>query len=124
MAGFQEVMRQWKRLCMESHGENACANCPCSKDEYALFCDAIYDTPNDTNWPFIETAVMSWAAEHPEPVYPTFAEWMYDSFLKWCQRNYPGRAKDEKAWFDYIYETRIPAYIAEKLGLQPKEESK
>lgn len=64
---------------------------------------------------------MSWAAEHPEPQYPTFADLLYDDFLKWCKVNHPRRAKDEKAWFDYIYETQIPADIAEKLGIQPKE---
>ena len=75
----------------------------------------------DFDYAKMEEDALKWAAEHPEPVYPTFAEWLYESFLKWCQANHPGRAKDEKAWFDYLYETRIPEEMAEKLGIEPKE---
>lgn len=116
MAEFQEVMRQWTRMC------DACDN----EEDVKCFidgnvCGRFHAMKDRMNVAAIEKTVMQWAAEHPEPVYPTFAEWMYDSFLKWCQGNYPGRAKDEKAWYDYIYETHIPADIAEKLGIEPKE---
>jgi hypothetical protein len=52
-----------------------------------------------------ETAIMSWAEEHPV-VYPTWGTWLgtkYDYDLR-----------------EILY-TNIPADIAEKLGIEPKE---
>ena len=75
----------------------------------------------------IENTVMSWAADHPEPVYPTWFEVLerfgvagringepyYDSMDRKIYLKQP--AFTPKA-FD-----PIPADIAEKQGLQPKE---
>jgi len=131
MAEFQEVMRQWKRLCIEMghrYGVNACANCPCSQDEDAI-CDAIYDTPKDTNWPFIEIAVVSWAADHPEPVYPTWAEWLNSmGFTKhdtgqFCVRmpnQYSYEVEEVDILNEFAYKP-IHADIAQKLGIAPKK---
>jgi len=124
MAEFQEVMRQWKRLCIEMghrYGVNACANCPCSQDEDAI-CDAIYDTPKDTNWPFIEIAVVSWAAEHPEPVYPTWGEWLVTQGIL---TEYGPTGCGSSGGICGILTKKglqpIHADIAQKLGIEPKE---
>ena len=114
MAEFSEIMRQLKRMCdynAKRHSDDICSFCP-------FDCGAI--TNANTNWNEFAEVIEKWAAEHPEPQYPTWAELLYQDFLIWCQEKYPGRAKDEKAWFDYIYETHIPVDIAEKLGLKPK----
>lgn len=113
---FVEVFKQAQRMCIEL--ECCCIRCPVS-DENG-FC-LIKPWANNVNPGEAERRVMAWAKKHPEPFYETWAELLYQDFLIWCQEKHPGRAKDEKAWFDYIYETHIPAEIAEKLGLKPKE---
>lgn len=98
MAEFQEVMRQLNRLC--SHNEK------CSESGCLLFneCGNIGTHCSDPKHSYrIEKTVMQWAAEHPEQVYPTWQEW-FDTFDEAIDVDEP-----------------IPADIAEKLGLQPKE---
>ena len=65
MAEFQKVMREWKRMC-KSRG-----NIP---DDFADAESALlfaFDRPDE-----IERLVMEWAAEHPEPVYPSIAKYL------------------------------------------------
>ena len=102
MAEFQEVMRQWGRYCKgytENHNDD-CAGCPFEIDGS---CNS-YAKDNAQYAEQIEKNVMSWAAEHPEPQYPTLAEWLRSMGLANHRMIDP-----------------IPADIAEKLGLQPKE---
>ena len=56
---------------------------------------------------------MSWAAEHPEPVYPQYLDWFLEQFG--LERNV--RFGD---LIDALKQP-IPADIAQKLGLEPKE---
>ena len=109
MAEFAEVMRQWGRYCKgytENHNDD-CDGCPF---EINGSCNS-YAKDNAQYAEQIEKHIMSWAAKHPEPVYPTWAEWLMSIGV------YP------KGW--EIYQTPlkqgIPADIAEKLGLQPKQ---
>ena len=107
MAEFNEVMRQYKRMC----DSNSCIECP-------MYCQCgmgVVKSAPDT----FEKRVMEWAEAHPEPVYPTWIEWMRDI----------GLAEKPGLWNDFkgnvfattqIYQP-IPADIAEKLGIKPKE---
>ena len=61
-----------------------------------------------------------WGSFTIQTEYPTWADFLYYDFIVWCQENYPHRAKDEKAWWDYLYETHIPTKIAEQLGLEKR----
>lgn len=55
----------------------------------------------------MEELVMSWAAENPEPVYPSWGTWLAAKFgYDLCE---------------IMYEP-IPADIAQKLGIEPKED--
>lgn len=114
---FQEVMRQWGRYCKgytENHNDS-CDGCPF---EVNGSCNS-YPKDNVQYAEQIEKHVMSWAADHPEPVYPTWMEWLADvgaipEAIRW----------DEpliEAVYDAIQE-HIPADLAQKLGLRPKEE--
>lgn len=109
MAEFKEVMRQWvraRKATASSAEKPVLSVYPLEEYDNALIAD-------------IEKNVMAWAAEHPEPVYPTWAEWLESKQIitvtpidKYTKRVLPAF---------YMF-SRIPADIAEKLGLQPKEE--
>lgn len=110
MAEFGVVMHDWSRMC--KHFWSGDPTVKCSKDcpLNEIWCPCM-DEPVMDAWKFdaekLESVVTEWAAEHPEPVYPTWGEWlqrMYNSM------NYAG-----------IFITPIPADIAEKLGIEPKE---
>ena len=106
MAEFCKVMRQFDRMCKAHAG---CIDCP-----LAIECSisSFIEKPE-----YIEREVMAWAAEHPEPVYPTWGEWLmqFDVMGRTCQdMPNPYFANDKAA-------SPIPADIAQKLGIEPKE---
>lgn len=99
MAEFQKVMREWKRMC-KSRG-----NIP---DDFVGAESALlfaFDRPEE-----IERLVMEWAAEHPDPVYPTWTEYfrMIGVFPSWSGH-------------EILDATHIPAETAKKLCVAPKE---
>lgn len=101
MAEFQEVMKQWGRLCKK------CDDCSdCILTTKAGICDS-YAKGNAVNAAAIERIVMDWAMKHPEPQLPTWYDW-----LREC---YPGRE------MGYILTQTIPDYVAEKLEIEAKE---
>lgn len=101
MAGFQEMMRQWARMCHSFRClPNGCSGCPLVHEH------CYHEVPYGMDISIIESKVMAWAAEHPEPVYPTWGTWLSEKY------DYDLRE---------IMYTPIPADIAQKLGLQPKE---
>lgn len=104
MATFSEVVRQFRRRCKEG-----CANCPLTKQqdncwEYAAKNPAVFE-----EW------VMDWAKAHPEPVYPTWIEWLREMKIVGS-----GFSVVPLSINDSIY-AQIPEDIAKKLGLKPKE---
>ena len=85
-------------------------------------CGSIYESDN-ADPDVIERETMAWAAEHPEPVYPTWGEWLEkQGIVKLVNSD----RYEEDGLKVYMLlesvENQIPADIAEKLGLQPKEE--
>lgn len=79
MAEFTEVMRQAKRLCaahvpIES-GDINCENCAlwCTigNVSFCRFSGQSFVAISKVNDAETEAIVMKWAAEHPEPVYPS-----------------------------------------------------
>lgn len=112
MSEFSEVMRQWVRARKAiNENELSCWPLEMFTDDYIAN---------------IEKEVMEWAAEHPEPVYPTWREYLtsigvipeavilqtendeFNTFWRW----------DEAC---ALTNKRIPADIAEKLGIEPKK---
>ena len=111
MAEFQEVMRQLNRMC--SYYPN------CKDSGCPLFgeCGNIGSHSSNAKQSMrIEERVMAWAAEHPEPVYPTWAEYLVGIGV------IPHEIRLETA--DALMDTHllkpIPADIAKKLGIEPK----
>lgn len=65
----------------------------------------------DTDWDKIADVVEKWAKEHTEPQYPTWMKWLaLEGVTDACGFH-----------FQYKAYQPIPADIAEKLGLKPKE---
>lgn len=100
MAEYNEVIKQFKRMCAHGNCRTA-TGCPmngCNRSQCRKFG---FERPRE-----FEQRVMKWAAEHPEPVYPTWGTWLA-----------------EKYDFDLreIMYAPIPADIADKLGIEPKE---
>lgn len=112
MSDFVKTMRDWRRMCdtfIDQYGADCGKHCPLY---YLETCGAIREVENGTYDNIAET-VEAWAAENPEPVYPTFMEWLIDIGVLCSRPMYSIIA-------DKIATTHIPADIAEKLGLRPK----
>ena len=112
MAEFQEVCKQWRRMCQSMEDAAAKDYRPCS-DLCPVGCNPVCGELCESTQEDIkrfETVIMAWAAEHPEPVYPTWIEWFQSHIWK--------KGTDVSSMLLY---DPIPADIAEKLGLQPKE---
>ena len=123
MAEFREVMKQAKRMC---NTIVSCNKCPIRCVFVTIDCPFEF---NEVHMEDVEQAVMDWAAQNPEPRYPTWDEWFKATFpnsnyhtipcpsmfYKICETsNYHGEVE--------CYECRnrqIPADIAEKLGIKP-----
>nr|DAV14177.1 MAG TPA: hypothetical protein [Caudoviricetes sp.] len=124
MAEFTEVMRQARRMCKEQQNISCCVRCPINKNGCMVVADAEYVDYADA-----EREIMHWAAEHPEPVYPTWNEWYrknfpdaYDDGKRICPVIFGGgESCDNENDCDKCRDRPIPADIAEKLGIKPKE---
>ena len=110
MAEFQEVMRQWVRA------RKATKCCGEENNILSVYPLEAYDDALIAN---IEKRVMSWAKKHPEPVYPTWGDWLAEIGLISWENNGDGVYSVMVPTFKMC--TQIPVDIAERLGLQPKE---
>ena len=111
MAEFQEVMRQWARMC---GANNYCSACRMQKENLPYTLCSEGGIRSVENLADAELAIMAWAAEHPEPVYPTFREWLISIGVI-------GQMSTHSVIADKLAMTPIPADIAQKLGIEPKE---
>lgn len=105
MAEFQEVMRQFGRMCAEA----GCSRCPLHDRDGTTDGCSMAKFINEPK--IIEDKIVEWAAEHPEPVYPTWYRWL-------IMMGAVGSVED---LFSDL-QRPIPADIAERLGIKPKEE--
>ena len=115
MAEFVQTMKDWKRMCNAIGQEDeytACDKC----DLRDFGCPAIYEKEcNSADWKHVERVVAKWAAENPEPVYPTWAEWLETVGVV--------DVNQDKGFILMKPEVKnhIPADIAQKFGIEPKE---
>lgn len=119
MAEYTEVIKQFKRMCRYYNGHKF--DCP-------LYCKGhgcnishcrmlAFDDKKFAN------VVMAWAAEHKEQVYPTWLHWLKQQGVigeKVTQERIGGIAATIMVFNQMAYEP-IPADIARKLGIEPKE---
>ena len=115
MSDFVQTMKDWRRMCqaMEKERPNdACSGC--RLEGYG--CPAIYEDNSNVDFADVDKNVTAWAAEHPV-VYPTWCEWLTDQAVM---------VVGERGCYGNILPTNkifepIPADIAQKLGIEPKE---
>ena len=108
MAEFSELVRIKKRLCIK-YKSSGCIGCPINGSMGNLCGIISISGYSDNKFMELEEALLSWAAEHPEPVYPSYLEVFW-----WGHKKTWAEIKD-------VLASPIPADIAQKLGLQPKE---
>lgn len=129
MAEFVKTMEEARRLCATQ--EN-CEKCPIwyarlevCRIGAAFNDDKIVDT-------ITEGIILSWAKEHPEPVYPTWKEGWKQLFPEadirraFCPEVFGDKYRcdwcyddDDNDSCDECLERPIPAEVAEKLGIKP-----
>ena len=109
MAEFVQIMKDLRRMCIAADNgpdTTKCGNCPLGESRLCSF--EISDI-DDYELQEAETCITTWAAEHPEPVYETWGQYFRRYYgLEYC--------KDHKMLLE-----NIPADIAQKLGIEPKE---
>ena len=123
MDEFVQTMKNWHRMCKTytTEDESCCYGCPVV-DLAEHGCGAIFEVEDSTDWERYEGAIREWAAEHPEPVYPTWGEWLEKQGVVKTVFS-PRYEEDGASYYAPMYEITnpIPAEIAEKLGIEPKE---
>jgi len=122
VADFVQTMKNWRRMCqyMEKlHPDDSCCGCPLE----GYGCPAIYEDNNHVDYDDVEKNVTTWAAEHPEPVYQLWGEWFEehgDLIRGWHNAT-------NVQWMAHTFSrllcTPIPADIAQKLGIEAKEDT-
>ncbi len=129
MAEFVEVMKQARRMCKSI---DCCGDCPLLDASIELcYLDKCPKEYNDKDFIRHEAAIMKWAAENPESRFPTWREWQQEHFRDGANMIRPCEfmSSADAHCFDYMYtygcrdcaNQPIPADIAEKLGIKPKE---
>ena len=118
MAEYNEVIKQFKRMCWYYSRDKVQKSCPMCTSYPNCNIGQCRKIAFEKSAHFAAT-VMRWAAEHPEPVYPTWAEWLESMHI--VNQNTADDLESPyviKAWY---YNSPIPADIAQKLGIEPKE---
>ena len=73
MSDFVQTMKDWRRMCMAMERlrpQDSCAGC--RLEGYG--CPAIYEDNSHVDYRDVEKQVSAWAAENPEPIYPSYLE--------------------------------------------------
>lgn len=126
MSDFVQTMKDWKRMhdSMNKYGTRDCLNCPL----YGCSCSDIFKMPENMDYlQLLQETIATWASEHPEPVYPTWAELLIEMGLAEHKTVFFNECCADGSYittFDDVLSKAaykpIQADIAEKLGLKPK----
>ena len=109
MMDFVQTMKGWRRMC-KAIGGVSCEGCELHID--GNDCVAVYE--GDMDYAHVERVVTKWVQEHKEPVFPTWHEWLRTVGAIEPIYNDPFGEQ-------YRFNDPIPADIAQKLGIEPKE---
>ena len=112
MADFVQTMKDWMRMC-EHCDRNEKIGCVVNGSVCAGFCKM----KDEIDLEAVEAKVTAWAAEHPV-VYPTWYDYLHSMGLLY-KKHTAGGDVPEIHWGNMM--TPIPADMAQKLGIEPKE---
>lgn len=122
MAEFINVMKEFNRMCEYGKRHPVAgycgAHCPvgiaCGFEKQNPALHIAMNEPEK-----FERAVMHWAAEHQEPVYPTWLEWLSEQGLI---IKFKGKDKEISYGFDFTKASgNICEAVAKKHNIPPKE---
>lgn len=116
MAEFVQTMKDWRRMC-KAIGRDSCDGCKLHAD--GNDCIAVYE--GEMDYAQAEKAITAWATEHPEPVYPTWKEWLEEQRVVVHFDSVDKHGKKVKWELTNKSNCPIPADIAQKLGIESKE---
>lgn len=124
MSDFVQTMKDWRRMCRvyTTDDESCCNGCPVV-DFREHGCGAVFQMEDSIDWGRYEGAIREWAAEHPEPIYPTWLKWLGEQGIlnvTMLPTDTCGGIEIHGTITGKAYE-HIPADIAQKLGIEPKE---
>ena len=105
MSDFTQTMKDWRRMCNYYQTHRTCPMyCPMAGVNISQCRKFVYDNPEKA-----AHIIGDWAKQHHEPEYPTWYEYLSNRY--------------RAAFGDIAVIARqpIPADIAEKLGIGPKE---
>lgn len=126
MAEYTEVMRQARRMCVAI---NDCEKCPVVTMTAGCYLKLSPQFVHGDDIAEVERIVMQWAAEHPEPKYPSWNKGWNKLFpnavtkVPPCPKHFLDNARwdslcDGRACSECL-NSSIPADIAERLGIKP-----
>ena len=114
MAEWMDVMNQFNRMCWYYQRKDECPmGCPMNGVNISQCRKIAFECPEVT-----EKTVMDWATEHPELVYPNWSQWLISIGVIPKEID----ISQYHAIIELGLIKPIPADIAEKLGIEPKED--
>ena len=113
MAEFQEVMKQFSRMCKFYQSRRSCPmECPMQGLNVSQCRKQITDAYVDA-----ENIIMGWASKHPELVYPTWWEYLQSIGVLGVNAS---QTMGISYATDRICTERVSKDIADALGIKPK----
>ena len=109
-----DFLKSWKRMCNSMTEMNGCEDCPIVRNTHGARCGDMPGEMQDVE--SIVCEVEKWATEHQEPVYPTWWEWLENMGIVSKAKSESSKFFDTTRMYD-----NIPADIAQKLGIEPRE---
>lgn len=120
MAEWKDVIHQIVRICKLQKG--ACGTCILSAESCPN--SVRFDLNDEAGFVNIEKAIMTWAAANPEPVYPTWRDFLAEKgelCKNWKDiRVISTTGNGVSGVIGWFYKN-IPADVAQKLGIEPKD---
>lgn len=124
MAEFVEVMGIKKRMCKYYEDRSGgCGGCPLDNTNFCALSD---ESLSERDFKEAETIMLNWNKKHPV-IFPTWIEWLKSigviPYLAGCvvKRDDDDNFLSGHVNVNEIAIKPIPKDIAEKLGIQPKE---
>lgn len=115
MAEYGDVMKEFDRMCRHHQRKLECPmGCPMDGVNISQCRKIAFERPAH-----FESVVAQWAAEHPEPVYPTW--WKYMCMIGVIPDELGDKTLGEMIVYN-LMNTCIQSDIAQKLGIEPKHE--